>query len=167
VPSKKVNVKVINNFLTPSEFKFISDKVVYDQFLGWFLVHGVTNAITKSNKNHYCFSHIFYQDGKTSSYFKSLSPILEKLDIRSLIRCKVNLYYRTKNTVEHESHIDFDFPHKGALLNLSTNDGYTLIHGKKYKSVKNQMIIFDTSIPHSSATCTNKELRTNIVINYI
>ena len=162
------DVKIIDNFLTESEFKFISDQVLHNKWFSWFLTHGVANSdIRESNKNHYYFAHIFYNEYSTNSdYFKMVLPIIKKLDVKALIRCKANLYYKTKDRIEHDPHTDYDYSHKGALLNLTTNNGCTVIDGKMYKSIENQMIIFDTSKSHNSTTCTDNELRVNIVTNY-
>ena len=59
------------------------------------------------------------------------------------------------------------FSHKGALLNLNTNNGGTVIDEKVYKSVANQLLLFDTSKPHRSFTQTDEELRFNIIVNYL
>lgn len=162
------DIEIIDNFLPESEFKFVSDSILNNEWFSWFLNHGVTESnITELNKMHYCFCHNFYKNqAPTSDQFTILSPIIKKLDVKSLLRCKANLFYKTKDIIEHDSHADFNYPHKGALLNLTTNNGYTLFDGKKYKSIANRMIIFDTSKPHSSTTCTDAEFRANIVINY-
>jgi hypothetical protein len=162
------DIELIDDFLTVSEFKLLSDKILNNEWFAWYLNHGVSdNNITESNKNHYCFGHNFYvSDAPASDYFTILDTIIEKLDVKSLLRCKANLYYKTKDIIEHGLHTDFNFPHKGALLNLTTNNGYTLFDGKKYKSIENQMIIFDTNKPHTSTTCTDAEFRANIIINY-
>ena len=104
-----------------------------------------------------------------SPYFRGLLPILEKLNIKSLIRVKANLYpYSGETLHEHEMHIDYDFPHYSAILSLNTCDGYTKLEdGTKVESIANRMLIFDGNQKHCSTTTTSKFARINININYL
>ena len=89
------------------------------------------------------------------------------LDIKALIRIKINMYPNTEILKEHGMHIDFPFSHKTALLSINTCDGYTKLEdGTKIDSVANRILLFDASTPHTSSTCTNQPVRVNININY-
>ena len=173
-------VEVIDNFLNESDFKFILEKIVFNTDFQWFLNRGISERIiTESNYNHFAFYHKFYDNqyhnedhehniGETNSDFINLiKPITEKLNMKALLRSKANLYYKTDKRVDHNDHVDMPFSHKGALLNLNTNNGGTVIDGKAYKSVANQILLFDTSIPHHSFTQTDEELRFNMIVNYL
>ena len=102
-----------------------------------------------------------------SSHIDKIIPILEKLNIKSMIRAKANLYpYSGKTLYEHEMHMDYEFPHYAALLSLNTCDGYTKLEdGTKIESVANRMVIFDASQKHCSTTTTSDFARINININ--
>jgi hypothetical protein len=64
-------------------------------------------------------------------------------------------------------HVDQNFKHKGIILYVNNNDGYTkLIDGTKIESIENRALFFDSSKKHCSTTCTNAESRINININY-
>ena len=104
-----------------------------------------------------------------SPHFEMILPILEKLNIKSLIRVKANLYLYSGETFhEHEMHIDYEFPHHAALLSLNTCDGYTKLEdGTKIESIANRMVIFDASQKHCSTTTTSDFARINININYL
>ena len=159
-----MQTKVIDNFLNEYELKYLLANTVFNQGFPWFLNH--------HKEAHFAFSHTFYSNvdsiGESNSeFFKLIKPIMDKLDINVLLRSKANLYYKTNETKHHEEHIDFDYSHKAALLNLNTNNGGTMIDGKPYKSIENQIILFDASKPHSSFTQTDTELRYNIIINYL
>jgi len=91
----------------------------------------------------------------------------EKLNMKALLRSKANLYCKTDKRVDHDDHVDMDFSHKGALLNLNTNNGGTVIDGKSYKSVANQVLLFDAGKPHRSFTQTDEMLRFNMIVNYL
>ena len=173
-------VEVIDNFLNKSDFKHILDEIVFNPSFQWFLNRGVsTNDISESNYNHFAFYHTFYSNvghhkghehniGETNSeYIDLIKPITEKLDMKSLLRSKANLYYKTHERLDHNDHVDMSFSHKGALLNLNTNNGGTVIDDKEYKSVANQILLFDTSKPHHSFTQTDEELRFNMIVNYL
>ena len=88
--------------------------------------------------------------------------------IENLIRIKINFYPNTTELYEHGYHIDYKYPHKGAILSLNTCDGYTKIRetGTKYPSVANTILMFDPSKDHCSTTTTNAIGRFNININY-
>ena len=40
------------------------------------------------------------------------------------------------------------------------------IFGKKFKSIANRALMFDPSIIHQSTTCTDKDFRALLVLNY-
>jgi hypothetical protein len=63
-------------------------------------------------------------------------------------------------------HNDFPFEHKGAILSLNTCDGGTWVENKFVKSEENQVIFFDPSKPHCSTSCTDNQVRVNIILNY-
>ena len=57
--------------------------------------------------------------------------------------------------------------HKGAILYLNTNDGYTCFEdGNKIKSIENRFVAFDSSLKHSGTTCTDEPRRIVLNINY-
>ena len=63
-------------------------------------------------------------------------------------------------------HIDYDFPHKGAIISFNTCDGGTFIGEKFIQSKDNRAVVFDPSIKHRSTTSTDLEGRLNLTINY-
>ena len=173
-------VEVIDNFLNESDFKSTLEGIVFNPSFQWFLNRGISEkTITESNYNHFSFYHKFYDNqqhnenhehniGETNSeYINLIKPMTEKLNMKALLRSKANLLYKTNKRVDHDDHVDMDFSHKGALLNLNTNNGGTVIDGKSYKSVANQVLLFDASKPHHSFTQTDEELRFNMIVNYL
>ena len=112
---------------------------------------------------------MFYDGNQTTSnHFDKLFPILEKLEVKCLLRIKANLYPNTEILHEHSMHVDYVFSHSTALLSLNTCDGYTkLKDGTKINSVANRILLFDAREGHCSTTTTNVSARINININYI
>ena len=97
----------------------------------------------------------------------AFTNITSKIHIDALMRIKANLYYKTPTLKEHPEHMDYDFPHKGAIYYINDNDGYTVLKGKhKIKSEANSLLLFDPSEPHNSTSCTDAKARININFNY-
>ena len=68
--------------------------------------------------------------------------------MHALIRVKVNYYNSTPEVVEHCKHYDYPampLPHKGAILYLNTNDGFTVIlnNTETAENVKFVVAFFD------------------------
>ena len=130
-------------------------------------------ALHSGQKNDgYYLVHAFYMNGKISHWFDVVSPLLERLEIKQLLRVRLNFYPKThflrKN---HNWHNDYPYKHKGCILSLNTCNGKTQIKNKPFnfsiKSIENRALFFDPFIQHRSTTCTNAEFRSNIIINYL
>ena len=85
-------MKVIENFLPAQEFNTLKSVMTGTSF-PWFLYKGVVG-----DDDYYRFCHIFYRHLRpnTSEHHLSIiNPILEKLNVVSLLRIKANLLYKT------------------------------------------------------------------------
>ena len=158
--------EVIDNFLEPENFKILTDTMVAG-FFPWYITEDIVGNKNK-NTNHCSFSHAFYDNYQIhSDFFNQLSVVIDKLQIKSLLRIKSNLYPKTTQLIEHDFHSDYDFSHKSGLYSLNTNNGFTIMEdGERIESVANRMLLFDASKPHKSTTCTDEIFRANIVFNY-
>ena len=163
--------EVIDNFLEPENFKILTDDILCTNsgfsVFPWYVQEGVT-VTDGRNTDHWNLIHSFYQNYEIQSgFFKHLLVVIDKLQIKSLIRIKANLYPKTNKIIEHDFHADFDFSHKSGLYSLNTNNGFTIMEdGERIESVANRMLLFDASKPHNSTTCTDEIFRANIVLNY-
>ena len=157
-----VEYKVIDNFLPNDVF----DNILCDLHqadLSWKF----SECTPQDMKGDFYFIHMMYfMTIKNEKSLKIIGEILDKLNIKALIRVKMNLYTRTEFLQHHKEHTDYNYTHKGALFSLNTCDGFTVIDGKEIASVANRMILFDPSIPHHSTNCTNATHRMNINFNY-
>tara|TARA_Y100000114_G_C11703466_1_gene299670 strand:- start:214 stop:720 length:507 start_codon:yes stop_codon:yes gene_type:complete len=159
--------KIIDNFLEQEQFE-----PIWKFFMGiecsWYYSTGVAQSGIAEGKYFYMI-HSVYQDSQpTSNAWRLVLPVLHKLKTKSLLRIKANLYPNQDDKVHtHNPHTDYTFPHKAAIFSINTCNGGTIIGGKKIDSVKNRMVIFDGSVPHSSTTCTDEQIRVNIGFNYI
>ena len=157
---------IIDNFLDKEQFKKIKNKLLHYNF-GWFLSHDVAGT-DNGNKEHYNFTHNFYEHYKINSeVFSDLLFIINKLGVKSLLRIKANLYPKTAKIIEHDFHSDYKFSHKSALYMINTNNGFTILKdGEKIETKENRMLLFDASKQHKSTTCTDDIYKCNIIFNY-
>jgi len=134
----------------------------------WFHQSRVSHLMGDQNKAFY-FVHTFFERNKiNSAFFSHLQPLLGRFTIKELLRIKANLYPNPGEILEHDYHEDYTFPHHGIIFSINTNNGFTLLEGgEKIPSVANQMVSFDTSLPHASTTCSDEHVRVNLVVNYL
>ena len=180
-----LNYKVVDNFLPEGTFKDLQNNILSPQTgFQWSFIPSVSRE--QSEDGTY-FVHMFYidpfiipeenqyfNDRVSCFYYDFLSPTIDCMmntgdewQLKSLMRCKANLYPQTCIVKEHGWHRDREFSHRGAILYLNNNDGYTILEdGTKIESVANRVLFFDPSIKHKSTTCTNKSCRMNINFNY-
>ena len=165
--------EVIDNFLDEEYFDslvtlFIDEEKDFNSRMAWYFFSNIAYDGLVEDKLFYMI-HILYADHEpNSTHYKTIIPLLDKLDVQCLIRIKANLYPNTEILHEHPMHVDRDFSHSGAILSLNTCDGYTkLKDGTKIDSVANRILLFDPSEEHCSTTATNVPARFNININYI
>ena len=161
--------KIKNNFVSSNLLKKINSLMTNVNF-PWYFQDRITRE-NDDNKKFY-FTHILYSFNKINSqFYESIMPeFIEKLNIKNLLRVKLNLYTQTHKIIEHDYHTDSttNEPHKTALFYVNDNNGFTIFKKpfKKIKSEKNKCVIFDGSQEHKSTTCTNKLYRLTLNINY-
>jgi len=170
--------EVIDNFLDEEDFDSLITLCIdktseqLSPALPWYYQSNISYPKShergKIEHNLFYMCHVFYQTaGGESVFYDYVRPLLEKLEVRSLLRIKANLYPNTHILHEHPMHVDGDFPRSGALFSLNTCDGYTkLKDGTKIDSIANRIVLFDTHEEHCSTTTTNAPARVNININY-
>ena len=180
--------KVIDNFLDEEYFESLGDLFTDKEKKGnnlvsrgyikaeWYFQSSTVNAEvlkkqkkTESESKFFYFVHVIYEHSRPiSNCYNNLLPLLEKLNVRCLLRIQVNLFPNTEILHEHPMHQDYEFSNSTALLSLNTCDGYTkLKDGTKIDSVANRMLLFDPCEEHCSTTTTNVKARFNLNVNYI
>tara|TARA_R100000742_G_C4184444_1_gene18500 strand:+ start:72 stop:551 length:480 start_codon:yes stop_codon:yes gene_type:complete len=155
-------LKIIDNFLDEKDFKLIQDHLMGD-FFPWYY----NNGISFKKDNDLYFTHTLYQTpAGISNKFYLCEKILRKIKYKSLVRVKGNLYVGEKEKRKHLPHTDYDFPHKGCLFYINTNNGETYFGKEKVLPVANRMVFFDPGKKHSSSVCSDNDVRITINFNY-
>ena len=161
-----LNYKIVDNFLPKKKFKELQKEIILSHEFPWFYNNSTSNSDAKDG---YYFTHLFYwHKAGESRHYNIIKPIIDKLDAEFILRIKANFYPRTHQIQEHGVHTDFPFKHKGFIIYINSNDGFTRLgDGTIIETIENRALFFDSSIPHNSTTCTNAEGRINININYL
>jgi hypothetical protein len=172
----KSKYEIIDNALNTNDFGRLENAMLGNDFPWYFEsdIVGLGKAlvpITEDQKNfNFFWGHQVFIENEirtSSEFWNIIQPILNVLKSDALIRVKVNAYNKTSRIVHHADHIDWNFKHKGALFYLNDNDGVTVLNdGTEVESVANRILLFDSSKPHHSTTCTNEDRRININFNY-
>jgi len=169
-------MKIIDDFLSPEEHKTIYNLFSSNEF-PWKITTPTHKPLTLANDTiipeegqemHMLLTHGFFKPfAVDSDFYKIVIPLINRLKCKALIRLKANAYPHTKEIVKHHFHTDFEFECKTALYYVNTNNGYTLFKdGTKVESVANRVLIFNSTQPHASTSCTDKNYRYNINMNY-
>ena len=158
--------EIIDNFLSQEEFIKVKNFMLNPNF-PWNLTPIVSNE--KENlpiSASYYFTHEFWSGFHTEKEAQAFAPILNKIECNAIIRIKGNLYPSTETIVHHMDHIDYEFPHRGAIFYINTNDGLTVVNNQEVESIENRLLLFDPTVPHHSTTCTNDKCRVNVNFNF-
>jgi hypothetical protein len=162
---------IVDNFLSEHNFKNIYNLCLKsEQFQLYYSDYVVEKEEIKTDKNIFYLTHNLYKDNEPQSdLYHSIVPLfLEKIkDLKTIIRVKANFYPNQNKVCVHGMHTDYPFPHKGFIYYVNTNNGHTILEdGTKIESIENRALFFDSSKPHSSTTCTDKQMRINFNMNY-
>ncbi len=165
---------VIDNFLEKKDHKKIKE-VFYDLDFPWYYndYKSFSKNYFKNDKNILCdevndfqFTHVFYNDFEYKSRW-DISPLIDKINPNALIRIKANLTTRTEEKQVYGFHCDVDQICFTAIYYINSNNGKTLFEDQtEINSVENRIVIFDSQIKHTGTSCTDKNTRMLINLNY-
>jgi len=163
---EKNNYTVIDNFLELNEFKILSEYMM-GPYIQWHYNKSPTHDGYEDKDTMY-FTHTFYNNNAPScSNLNLIYPIIQKLSMKAIIRIKGNLYPNIGKKKTDLLHADYEYPHKGALFYINTNDGVTFFEdGTEVNSVANRILLFEPNKLHDSTYPTNEKVRVNINMNY-
>lgn len=165
-----MTLQIIDDLLSKNEFNEIKNFMSNSNF-SWNLTSVVSSWDKTSKENlpitaSYYFTHLFWSGFITEPEAQVFAPILDKIECRAVMRIKANLYPSTEKIVHHADHIDYGFEHRAAIFYINTNNGLTVVDGKKVESIENRLLLFDPTVPHHSTTCTDDKCRINVNFNF-
>ena len=157
------NVRVVDNFLEPYQFKQLYSVMMGDD-LPWYY----NKYTTREGDGMFKYTHRFDKPGNYSPFISIIEPILNKLKAYGYYRINVNNLHRTRffnyNTGFHTD--GYDCP-RTAIFYINTCNGYTKFKkGSKVMSVANRMVFFPSEMEHAGFTCTDERRRVIINFNY-
>ena len=161
-------VKVVDDILSPGEFKKLTDVILGSEFPWYFLPDKV-----HSGDGNFQMCHNFILSGKPVSQFLTiLDPFIKKLGMKKVIRIKANKTFKKSTNIQSEMHTDVtrneDEKFKTAVFYCNSNNGSTLFNsGERVISKENRAVIFDGRTLHCGVDCTDSLRRVVINFNYI
>ena len=172
--------EIKDDFLSVSDFRIIQKVMLGDEF-SWYYnksINGGDDTRPEDKTGSYQFTHTFYHShGASSDCFRLLEPLFKKVKPVSLLRIKANLGPRTEKILESDLHCDgeYDWGRRDgvegwytSIFYLNTNNGYTHFEdGSKVKSRENRLVTFPCSMMHGGSSCTDKNTRVVLNMNYI
>ena len=119
-----MSVVVQDNFLDKKYFKELQTEILaMDYGFPWFR----SSIDYKGAPGDYQMVHLAYaNENYQSAFCNKLWLFLEKLDVYSVQRIKINLQIKTEKIIEHGMHIDCSNAPESALtsiLYMNTNNG--------------------------------------------
>ena len=162
-------MKIIDNFLPTSDFEVVRDYLLSDSFT-WNLSN--TIADHKQGLDQYQFFHTFFDVACPSlqKYSNFLTPLLNKLQAKYILRIKANCRPRTTQGVLSPYHVDMTANQQTAVFYINTNNGYTKFQDNTLEdvpSVANRLLTFYGGLKHAGTSCTDQNTRIVLNINYI
>ena len=162
-------MKIIDNFLPTSDFEIVRDYLLSDSFT-WNLSN--TIADKRQGIDQYQFFHTFFDvtNPALHTYSNFITPLLNKLQAKYILRIKANLRPRTTQGVLSPYHIDLEANQQTAIFYLNTNNGYTKFQDNTLEdvpSVANRLLTFYGGLKHCGTSCTDSNYRIVLNINYI
>ena len=157
-----------NNFVQETNFKFMKQFLLSPE-IDWHL-----NKVLYFDKkcDYHQLINIIYDQHTivNEQHFNMLRPLIQLLPIRSMLRIKCNLLFKTSEIIEHGMHTDYTpaYPDsKTAIYYVNKNNGYTKLEdGTIINSEENKIAIINGDTKHTGTTCTDEEFRLVININY-
>ena len=161
-------MQIIDNFLEQGEFIRLKNIILHPQFLWEYNPNTATNEDPEDLLWNTKFTHLAFEDYQKTTAVSEFNSVLQdpRLDLHCLKRLMINSYNWTSEVYEHPTHVDYDYQHKGAILNFTTCNGYTVIEGEKIPSIENRMILHNPSKRHYGTTTSNAKRRIIANFNY-
>ena len=172
-----MEVSIQDDFLSEENFNALRDLISSEDFPWFFHSKLDYDDYAEGPPEPGFFVHNAYKDNSPNSpfYNSHFLPILQALDVASLLRIKVNLNPRLPEAYSGMFHVDNNsFPEHivakclASIFYINTCNGYTeLKDGTKIESVANRVVSFPLNTEHRTVTQTDEQTRLLINFNYI
>jgi|DEB0MinimDraft_6_1074348.scaffolds.fasta_scaffold06581_5 hypothetical protein len=165
-------MKIYKNFLSEKEFNIVEGVMANNGF-PWYYGPVLPDKLISAKDYNFQLAHTFYEDDQiiSSSYIHIIDCFKKKIKWLSLLRAKANLLLKSHKKIEHGMHIDISTKSKKyttGIFYLNNNNGYTKFkNGTIVKSERNKYVEFNGHLQHTGTTCTDKETRVILNLNYI
>ena len=173
-------MKIVDDFLDVETFQQLKSAILSPIF-DWNYVPMTDSIAEKSDKFSGQFVHLAYSNCiPKTTFFNSLLPVLNRLDVTTLNRVKLNLQPRTDKIVEGLFHTDMSGEMSietmktwtTSIFYINSNNGYTEFEsddglGEKVESIENRMVEFQSTMLHRGTTCTDEQTRVVINFNFL
>ena len=158
-----MNIKIINNFLDNEYFNSLNNNFLNNKF-PWYFQKGKVFE----NDGNYQHTHVFFDNNKINSeHFVLIEPFLLMLNIKSLVKVKLNLTLKDHVFKKFNYHTDVSFDCNTAVFYLNTNNGKTIFENKEeVESIENRLIVFSSNLKHTGTTHTDTPFRMVLNLNY-
>lgn len=161
--------QIYDNFLDTRGFKIVRDCLLHQDF-PWYYNPTITSTESKYDLDMFQFVHPFdmgHTEHVQSKHINFISPVLQKLAPKRIVRIKANLRTHTTERLPSCFHIDTEKICKTAIFYINSNDGYTEFEdGTRINSVANRLLLFDSQTMHRGTSCTDQMIRVVLNINY-
>jgi len=158
-----MSIKIIDNFLDIEYFIKLKNTFLDINF-PWYFQKG---KVFDFDGNFQC-THIFFQNNKiNSNHFDLIEPILLKLNVKSLVKAKLNSTFKENIIKSFHLHTDVTFDCITAILYLNSNNGKTVFkNGEEIESIENRIVVFPSNLEHTGTTHTDTHYRMVLNLNY-
>ena len=162
-------MKIIDDFLPQDQFNLLQQYFLSPDFT-WNINDSIAGK--RQGIDQYQFFHTFFDVTNPSlqNYSNFITPLLNKLQAKYILRIKANLRPRTTQGVLSPYHIDLEANQQTAIFYLNTNNGYTKFQDNTLEdvpSVANRLLTFYGGLKHCGTSCTDSNYRIVLNINYI
>lgn len=169
--------EIIDNALPTEVFNNIKNELFSSQF-PWFFANNTIRAnSTLQSVTNYKFHHIVCgHEFPTTFAANFLQPLFKKLNVVSILFCRIFMSTYTGQNINHGFHCDAYADKTGnpvynhmntAIYYINTNNGGTEFEdGQFVNSVENRILIFNSQDRHAAVTATDVPARIVVNINY-
>ena len=171
-----MNYKITDDFLDNETFQQLKS-IILNPLFDWNYVPIIDSFGEDPTKSSGQFVHLAYANCvPKTTFFNSLLPVLNRLNVTTLNRVKLNLQPRTNEIVKGISHVDMagemDLETMRtwttSVYYINSNNGYTEFESAgKIESKENRMVEFQSTMLHRGTTCTDEQTRVVINFNYL